>query len=124
MNYTKEQIEANLKAITDLVNSDVGTTEEKSEKLSRLASISALAAEMQGAARGLYQKELGTAIRIIAKEKYQASIVKTMAEGECWELSALYEFSVRCSAIISHNMEALRTQISLHKTELELSKFQ
>jgi hypothetical protein len=120
----KEEIETNLNTIKEAINQEAYTSEEKDAKLTKMSILSALAAETQAKAGALYREKLADAIRILAKEKYQASIIKNLAEGEVSEYSMLYEWAQRCSAAVTHTIEALRTQISLYKTELSNQMFQ
>jgi len=114
----------NLESIRVVLNCEPCTIDDKDGKLSKLASLTGLAAECQAQAGALYKEQLAMAIRILVKEKYSATQIKQLAEGEVTEYSMMYEYSVRISSAIAHSIDAIRTQISLHKTELVNSQFQ
>lgn len=119
-----KQLQESLQAIRDCINIEPITIDDKDGKLSKLASLTGLAAEVQANAGALYREELAKSIRVFAKEKYTASIIKNLAEGEVVEFSMCYEYAQRISSAIAHSIDALRTQISLHKTELTNSLYQ
>ena len=119
-----KKIESDLESIRVILNLEPCTIDDKDGKLSKLAALTGLAAECQAQAGGLYKEELAKAIRVFAKEKYTPSVIIKMAEGEVTEFGMCYEYSQRISSAIAHSIDAIRTQISLHKTELVNSQFQ
>lgn len=119
-----KKIEADLESIRVVLNCEPCTIDDKDGKLSKLAALTGLAAECQAQASGLYKEQLAMAIRILVKEKYSATQIKLIAEGEVTEYGMCYEYAQRISSAIAHSIDAIRTQISLHKTELVNSQFQ
>lgn len=120
----KNKIEDAIEAINDVLFAPAETIEEKNGKLDRLTILTALAAEAQSSACALYKLERGKAVRRIAEEKYPASQTVIIAEGEVSEYAGMYEHTQRLSAAISYSIEAIRSQMSLYKTELTNSLIQ
>lgn len=119
-----KSLQESLETIRIVINTEPCTIDDKDGKLSKLAALTGLAAECQAQSGGLYKEELAKAIRLLAKEKYTPSVILKMAEGEVTEFGMCYEYAQRLSSAIAHSIDAIRTQISLHKTELVNSAFQ
>lgn len=120
----KDKIEEAIEAINEVLFAPAETIEEKNGKLDRLTILTGLAAEAQGSACALYKRERGKAIRRIASEKFPASQTVIIADGEVSEYAGIYENTQRLSAAISYSIDAIRSQISLYKTELTNSLIQ
>lgn len=124
---TYDDILNNLSSIRICLDQPATDVHEQSAKLTELTILTGLAAEMQAKAGALYKKELSKEIVNISYDKFgaprkvNASLVKLEAEGKAAVYFELSEYSQRVSAAISHSIDAIRTQISFHKTEIENS---
>lgn len=120
---TPDNIEAKLKAIrlvvdTDVTGCDIDTVVEQGKKLSAMMGLSA---ECMAAAQKHLQFARRKAIKSMEGEGHQASILVKLADGECGLELATYEYADRLNAAISHQLDYYRTVISLYKSELENS---
>lgn len=118
-----DNIEANLKSIRDVVDTNVVGCDIESvvEQGKKLASIMGLSAECMGAAQRHLQDARLKAIKRMENKGYQPSILLKMADGECGIELATYEYADRLNASITHQLDYYRTVISLHKSEMENS---
>lgn len=122
---TTEEITANLNVIREAIDADVFEADINSVlgKLHRLTCLFGLSAECNSNAKAnLHKKELEV-IRTIDRS-LPASVQTKTLNAECWEESALLEYADRLNAGLTHALEALRSMISLYKTELQNSLIQ
>lgn len=114
-----EKLNNNLKFIRSILDVEVTGVDMTSlvEHGKRVAQLAGLAAECKAMAR----KQLEQA-RLIAITKHSGkvspSILLKMADGECAQELAVFEYADRLCAGISHNLDYFRSVISLHKEEL------
>jgi hypothetical protein len=101
---------------------------EQSAKLTELTILTGLAAECEAKASALYNKRLSDEIvKIIYNEHGEprkgihASLVKPDAEGKAAVYFELSEYSRKINTAITNSINAIRTQISFTKTEMENS---
>lgn len=118
-----DNIEANLKAIrqvvdTNVVGCDIETIVEQGKKL---ASMMGLSAECMASAQKHLQLARKKAIKELDGKGLQPSVMLKMADGEAAMELAYYEYADRLNAAITHQLDYYRTVISLHKSELENS---
>lgn len=111
-------------AIRDLL--DVPTKELAIESLvahgKDLAAMIGLSSEVKSEAKGNLERARLTALLMYKGDKTVAtSIIMKMADGACADQHAQYEYADRLNAGIVHQLDYIRTVISLHKTELETS---
>lgn len=119
----QDRLEANLAAIratvdTNIEGVDIDTVVEFGK---RLASLIGLSAECKAEAKRRLEAARLTAINLLNKKDASPSVVLKMAEAMCGEESATFEYADRLNAGITHQLDYIRTVISLHKTELENS---
>lgn len=87
-----------------------------------LASMIGLSAEVKSEARRNLETARLTALMMYKGDKTVAtSIIMKMADGACADQHAQLEYADRLNAGITHQLDFIRTVISLHKTELETS---
>lgn len=118
-----DNIEINLKSIrkivdVDVTGCDIETVVEQGKKLS---SIMGLSAECMAAAQKHLQNARLKAIKSLEGKNCPPSVLLKMADGECGIELATYDYSDRLNAAIVHQLDFIRTVISLHKSELENS---
>jgi hypothetical protein len=125
---TFHEVKQSLDLIRVLLDSDVSdsTIIEKEAKLLKVSQSSGLAAECKSEAKRLLRaKEVEVLIEIMdGAPNTPASIKTAVLKAKCGNEEALYEYAGRINAFISHNIESLRSVISLYKSEMEHSKYQ
>jgi len=116
---TSDQIKSNLAAIRECVDVDPSGTDMESvlELGKKLSSLMGLSAECQSEAQRILKRANLIALKGI--DVKQPSIAIKMMDAECADDIALYEYTCRINAAITHKLDFIRTVISLHKTELE-----
>lgn len=117
---TKEDLTKALNSIREAIDADVFEADINSivGKLHRLTCLIGLSAEANATAKKfLHHKELQV-LQVIDKA-LPASIQTKTLNAECWEESAILEYADRLNSGIVHSIDALRSVISLYKTELE-----
>lgn len=88
----------------------------------RLASMIGLSAECKSEARRNLENSRLIAIKMHSDpKKITPSILSKMIDGACADEIAQYEYADRLNAGITHKLEFLRSVISLHKTEVQIS---
>lgn len=119
----KISIGAKLKAIRDLVEVDVSDCEvddvEKHGK--RLAAIIGLSAETMADAKKRLDLRLLQAIKQLEGKNYPPSVLLKLAQAECAEEAATYDYADRLNAGITHQLDFYRSVLSKYKAELENS---
>ena len=121
MQNKEETIKA-LNAIRKAIDVDVVDVDIESvkNKLLGLTQLMGLSAEANASARKiLSMKELSVLQKI--DKTLSPSIQKEFLSAECFEEEALWEYSDRLNAAITHTIDGLRTVISLYKIEMENS---
>jgi len=119
----KPTIGAKLKAIRDLVDVDISDCEvddvEKQGK--RLAAIIGLSAETMADAKKRLDLRLLQAIKQLEGKNYPPSVLLKLAQAECAEEAATYDYADRLNAGITHQLDFYRSVLSKYKAELENS---
>lgn len=119
----KPTIGAKLKAIRDLVEVDVSDCDvndvEKHGK--RLAAIIGLSAETMADAKKRLDLRLLQAIKQLEGKQYPPSVLLKLAQAECAEEAATYDYADRLNAGITHQLDFYRSVLSKYKAELENS---
>lgn len=103
---------------TDLANCEINDVEAHGK---RLAAIIGLSAETMAQAKKQLDLRLLQAIKQLEGKDYPPSVLLKMAQAECAEEAATYDYADRLNAGISHQLDYYRTCISKWKTELENS---
>jgi len=116
----KEKIKENLKFIQTVIEEpvskeDIGFAVEKGLKLTEL---SGLAAECEANAKRLADLKLAECLTKTSEMNLPATIITKISQGQAAEEFALYEYAVRINRFISHNLDFIRSVISLHKEEM------
>lgn len=118
-----ESLREKMIAIRELI--DVQTKELGMESLvahgQDLASMIGLSAEVKSEARRNLENARLAALKMSMDKKVTPSILLKMADGACADQHAQYEYADRLNAGITHQLDFIRSVISLHKTELETS---
>lgn len=120
-----EETKKALNLIRELLDNNVmgADIDSVSNKLISLTQVMGLSAEtMASAKKILHQKEI-TVLQLINPE-LPASMQSKKLIAECFEEIALFTYSDRLNAAITHTCESLRTVISLYKQELQSSLIQ
>lgn len=118
--YTREEISRALNAIretldADVIDCDINAVDNKLKKLTQLTGLSA--ETVASAEKILHLKELES-FRENLPKGYSASNLNGLIKAETAEEIALLVYADRINAALSRSMDALRTSISLYKTEL------
>lgn len=87
----------------------------------RLAAIIGLSAETMAQAKKQMDIKLLQAIKSLEGKNYPPSVLLKLAQAECAEEAAIYDYADRLNAGITHQLDFYRTVISKYKTELENS---
>lgn len=88
-----------------------------------LSAMIGLSAECKSEARRNLENARMIAIKMHMDKKITPSILSKLIDGACADEIAQYEYSDRLNAGIVHQLEFIRTVISLHKQELQTSNF-
>lgn len=112
-----------LKAIRDLVEVDLSGLEIDDVEAhgKRLAAIIGLSAETMAQAKKQLDLRLLQAIKNLEGKDYPPSVLLKLAQAECAEEAATYDYADRLNAGITHQLDYYRTCISKWKAELENS---
>lgn len=118
-----QKIASKLKAIRDLIEVDLSGCEINDVEAhgKRLAAIIGLSAETMAQAKKQLDLRLLQAIKQLEGKDYPPSILLKLAQAECAEEAATYDYADRLNAGISHQLDYYRTCISKWKAELENS---
>lgn len=103
---------------TDLSNCEINDVEAHGK---RLAAVIGLSAETMAQAKKRVDLRLLKAIKGMEDRKYPPSVLLKLAQAECAEEAATYDYADRLNAGISHQLDYYRTCISKWKAELENS---
>lgn len=119
---TREDTVKALNSIREAVDADVIDTDiiNVQNKLLKLTQIIGLSSEAKASAKKLLhikEKE----IFLTMDKKLQPSIQIKILNAECFEELAILDYADRLNSAIVHNIDALRSIISLYKTEMENS---
>ena len=122
----KEKLEATLEVIKDAIEKEVtaGDIAGATQKLLELSSLMGTAAECMKWAKKLILDAQGAAAKKHKDGGGNANTIKLMIESEIAEELMIFLYADRLCAALTHVVDALRTTISLYKSELEKSKFQ
>lgn len=120
---TATEIESHCQRIKAELERQVETSEIESvmDKLNNLSSLSGLSAEIVAEAKQLILQRQKPAILLAQKSNVSASMQKAFVESECADEMMLYTYAERLNAAITHSLDALRTIVSMRKSELENS---
>lgn len=112
-----------LKAIRDLVEVDLSGChiDDVENHGKRLAAIIGLSAETMAQAKKRMDLRLLQAIKSLEGKNYPPSVLLKLAQAECAEEAAIYDYADRLNAGITHQLDFYRTVISKYKSELENS---
>lgn len=102
----------------DVTGCDIETILEKGKELSQLIGLSA---ECKAEARKALERRRLIEIQFLQVEKIPPSVMLKMADAQCADELAVFEYADRLNAGITHQLDFYRSVISLHKTELENS---
>jgi hypothetical protein len=102
----------------DVIGCDIESVVEKGKGLSQLIGLSA---ECKAEAKRNLEKSRVLAVASLATRKLPPSVLLKLADAECADQLADFEYADRLNAGITHQLDYYRTIISLHKTELETS---
>lgn len=120
---TLQETKNSLNTIRYVLDMDVTGCDIESVKgkLLKLTSLMGTSAEAQSSAKGLLNEKEIEVFSKMESKSMPPSIAKKYLDAHCKEENALYEYADRLNAAIVHQIDALRTVISLYKTELENS---
>ena len=121
MNETYDRLKKNLKSIRDCLDADIIDVDISmvQNKALQLTQLSGLASECKATAKKLLEQARLKNLSTIQNEALPASLMSKKLDAMCADELALFEYSDRINASISHSLDTLRTIISLYKTELE-----
>lgn len=101
----------------DVIDLDI---EMQKNKLLKLTQLIGLSAECNASAKKLLHKKELDILKSLPNEMAAMRMNKTLS-AECFEESAILEYSDRINSALIHSIDAIRSVISLYKTELENS---
>jgi hypothetical protein len=118
---TKETIEKHCATIKAELEREIETSQTESvmDKLNNLTALSGLSAELVAQSKLLILERQKPALINAQKANMAASMQRSFVESECAEEVMLYTYADRLNAAITHSLDALRSIISMRKTELE-----
>lgn len=87
----------------------------------RLAAIIGLSAETMAEAKKRLDLRLLQAIKQLEGKDYPPSVLLKLAQAECAEEAAIYDYADRLNAGITHQLDFYRSVMSKYKVELENS---
>lgn len=102
----------------DVKDVDIESVINKGKELSQMIGLSA---ECKAAARKELENAKLAAIITIEKKGYSPSVLLKIAEAMCADEVEQFEYADRLNAGIVHQIDFLRSVISLHKTEKDIS---
>jgi hypothetical protein len=115
----KDKLDSIRKALdADVIDVDIEALVNKGKALAQLIGLSA---ECKSIAKKNLEKSRVSAVASLATRKLPPSVLLKLAEAECAEQIADYEYADRLNAGITHQLDFYRSVISLHKTEVENS---
>lgn len=114
------ELQINCKAISSEIDREVsgGDIQGVQDKLMKLSQLIALSAECVTQAKKNYLYKQSEIIKINKDVIMPASILSKKIESDSWEESGMLTYCERLNAGIVHSIDALRSIISLYKTEL------
>lgn len=114
------ELQINCKAISSEIDREVsgGDIQGVQDKLMKLSQLIALSAECVTQAKKNYLYKQSEIIKINKDAIMPASILSKKIESDSWEESGMLTYCERLNAGIVHSIDALRSIISLYKTEL------
>lgn len=117
-----EETSIALNAIRKAVDSDIIDVDidAQKNKMIALTQLIGLSAETKASAKKLLLKKELEVLSGLDKE-LAPSVVTRKLNAECYEEAALLEYSDRLNSALIHTIDAIRTIISLYKSELENS---
>lgn len=120
MKELKNKVRENLRIIREILDADVidSNIEMIQNKALKLTQLSGLASECKAAARKVLENARLLNLSEIQHEKVPVSMLMKKLDAMCADELALYEYSDRINASITHNLDTLRSIISLYKEEL------
>lgn len=116
-------IHAKLKSIRDLVEVDLSMChiDDVENHGKRLAAIIGLSAETMAEAKKNMDRKLLQAIKQLEGKDYPPSVLLKLAQAECAEEAAIYDYADRLNAGIVHQLDFYRSILSKYKEELRNS---
>jgi ribosomal protein S13 len=115
---TKIALNAIRKALdADIVDVDI---EAQKNKMIALTQLIGLSAECNASAKKILLKKELEVLSGIDKELAPSRVMK-MINAECNEEAAMLEYADRLNSALIHSIDAIRSVLSLYKTELENS---
>jgi hypothetical protein len=112
-----------LNSIRSLVDADVRDVDITCviDKGLQLTQMIGLSSECKAEAKKEVENALLAAIIKIENNKYPPSVMLKIANAMCADELDIFEYADRLNAGITHQLDYLRSVISLHKTELDTS---
>ncbi|HTC01031.1 MAG TPA: hypothetical protein VK705_10140 [Ferruginibacter sp.] len=123
---TEKQIESNLEIIQSSMDIKVeqGDINGAMDKLSNITVLYGLSSECVRHAKSHCLTKQGSLLPELFKKGINATMLRLQLESNmAYELSLLI-YAERINAALTHIVDAIRTQISLYKSEMGNSKFQ
>lgn len=117
----KKKTRSDLKYIRDILDQDIVDVDITSQqnKGYHLTQCVGLAAACKANARKILEQTKLIKYAELKDQKLPPSVLLKVIEMQCADELALYEFSDRINAGISHALDMIRTAISLYKEELK-----
>lgn len=109
-----------IRALLDTDVKDVDMDSIKNKGLS-LTQMIGLSAECKAEARKNLEKARLTAIKALRDDGITPSVLMKMVDGSCADELSAFEYADRLNAGITHQLDFLRSVISLHKQEMQSS---
>ncbi len=116
---TTTEIKSNLDVIREVIDTNPSGADMQSvlDLGSKLSSLIGLSAECQSQAQR--HLKLANLNALTKADTSKPSIAIKQIDALCADEIAMYEYACRINAGITHKLDFIRTQISLHKVELE-----
>jgi predicted nucleotidyltransferase len=101
----------------DIIDVDI---EQQKNKMIALTQLIGLSAECNASAKKILLKKELEVLGTIEKDVAPSKVAK-MVNAECYDEGALLEYADRLNSALIHSIDAIRSVLSLYKTELENS---
>ena len=116
----KAWIIENINAIREVIDFQLNKDQMENVqwKVLRMESLLGLSAETISESKALLSLKQMQVLSTLDKDM-SITEKKAHINGACWEEEALHDYADRINSAIRHGLDAIRTIISLYKTELE-----
>lgn len=116
----KKDLHKKLQAVKEVMDADITDVDIESQKnkLLKLTQLGSLAAACKAQGKQILRLRELEALRELVDKGYSPSVLTKMIDARCCDEEALYIYTDRMNAFLSHSIEGIRSVISLYKEEM------